>query len=154
MCSALTVLMKAAHLRNHGLCGNSMHGATTALAEHQCFGGQACLALSQSAARLRRGPFHTMSLTVRGGGCACGTQGVKLLSADGTVYLVNPGDGSLQLVNATVTQTYPGSIAAVIWSSGTAGATPAPFNLLMQEVCACVGGTGMQVPRGPAEAMS
>lgn len=69
----------------------------------------------------------------RGGGSP-GAQGVQLLSADGTVYLSNPGDGSLQLINATVTRTYPGSVASVIWTSGTAGATPAPFNLLMQEV--------------------
>ena len=34
----------------------------------------------------------------RGGGSP-GAQGVQLLSADGTVYLSNPGDGSLQLIN-------------------------------------------------------
>ena len=62
---------------------------------------------------------------------------MQLQSSDSSVYLVNPGDGSLQLINATIAATYPSSVAAVIWNSGSGGATLAPFNLLMQEVCAC-----------------
>ena len=61
-------------------------------------------------------------------------QGETLSSADSRVFLTVQADGNLVLYNRQAYDLYGATQAAAIWATGTWGAAPSPFALIMQPV--------------------
>ena len=67
--------------------------------------------------------------------CALHLQHQHLYSTDGRVYLVPQGDGNLVLYSSQVANLFGPSFASAIFATGTYGATPGPFSLVLLQVC-------------------
>ena len=66
--------------------------------------------------------------------CALGLQNQPLYSSDGRVYLRVQGDGNLVLYSVQVANLFGQSFTSAIFATGTYGATPGPFSLVLQQV--------------------